>query len=244
LLTGAEFARQGAAGDKGQLGATAGHGDGGAEGDAATRGGAEGDQAGADLVRAAVVGRERESAISQWLLAGAGQGDTTRYEQDQFVAADRAGDRAAGEDHLVGDGDEGGVHGALGNECGELPAVVDLLLEVDVGEFGVEDREEDRGEADEGADDQALAGRGRAGGGVHLVEVAEDVLSPAGQFGAGRSRASAAGVAEEELGAAAAFQPGQALRRRGLGDAEFPGGGADGAGAADGSDQLEIFDRW
>jgi hypothetical protein len=162
------------------VGAAAGHGDGGGEGDASAWGCAEGDQAGAEVVGAAVVGGEGDRAVLQGLLAagrgfGAGGG-----EQDELVAADGASDGAAGEDHLVGDRDEGGVHGAFGNLFDEVVAVVDVLLEVDVGQFGVEDREQDRREAGEGADDQVGAGRGGARRVVHLVEVAEDVRGAAG----------------------------------------------------------------
>lgn len=227
LFARVEFVGEGAAGDQGQLRASAGHGDGGAQGDAAAGLGAEGDQAGADLVAAAVVGRERDGALSQRLFAAARELDAAGDEEHQFVVADRAGDGAVREVHLVGDRDERGVHGALGNEFDEVPAVVDLLVDVVVGEFGVEYREQDRGEADEGADHQARPGSGGAGGVVQLGQVAEDVFGPAGELGAGRGRTGAAGVADEELGLAGAFEAGQALRSGRLGDAEFAGRSTD-----------------
>ena len=64
------------------------------------------------------------------------------------------------------------------------------------------------------------------------------------EFGAGRGRAGAAGIALEEFGAAEAFEPGEALGRRGLGDAEFARRRADGAGPGDGLDQSQVLDRW
>ena len=122
--------------------------------------------------------------------------------------------------------------------------MVDLLLDVQVGQIGVQDREQDRREAGEGADHQSPADGGRPGGGVHLLEVAEDVVGPAAELGAGRGRAGAAGVALEQLGAAQAFQPAQSLGRGGLRDAQFAGGRADGARAGDGLDQPQVLDRW
>jgi hypothetical protein len=73
--------------------------------------------------------------------------------------------------------------------------------------------------------------------------VAEDVLGAAGQFVAGGGGPGAAGVAVEELDAAGAFEAGQALRGRRLGDPELAGGRSDRAGAVHGEHQAEVVDR-